>query len=248
LEINPSRLEEVENRLENGPPVKYGPTVEEILFLRRGLTRAAESFSLMRRDFQLRQPGEPSSAMMASGETVEGEKEGGFGIETVDRRNWVSGHEATTFEIRIDSGPSRRAGSAEFDLSQYREKQLRQKSLQGTFTNHALKRILGLGRGSRSDLDEVDSGTGGDCGGGGRKLKSLPKHQVICRPTSPDLFATHYSVKKDVRGGRTLTRVDRLDREARVDEIARMLGGVKVTEKTRAHAEEMIENAKKGDS
>jgi DNA repair protein RecN (Recombination protein N) len=39
--------------------------------------------------------------------------------------------------------------------------------------------------------------------------------------------------------------VDRLDRESIVDEIARMLGGVKVTEKTRAHAREMIETAKK---
>jgi len=39
--------------------------------------------------------------------------------------------------------------------------------------------------------------------------------------------------------------VDRLEREAIVDEVARMLGGVKVTEKTRAHAKEMIENAKK---
>jgi DNA repair protein RecN (Recombination protein N) len=39
--------------------------------------------------------------------------------------------------------------------------------------------------------------------------------------------------------------VDRLDKEAIVDEIARMLGGVKVTEKTRAHAKEMIENARR---
>jgi DNA repair protein RecN (Recombination protein N) len=39
--------------------------------------------------------------------------------------------------------------------------------------------------------------------------------------------------------------VDPLEKEARVDEIARMLGGVKVTEKIRAHAQEMIENAKK---
>ena len=42
-----------------------------------------------------------------------------------------------------------------------------------------------------------------------------------------------------------MTLVDRLGQEAVVDEIARMLGGVKVTEKTRAHAKEMIENAKR---
>jgi DNA repair protein RecN (Recombination protein N) len=39
--------------------------------------------------------------------------------------------------------------------------------------------------------------------------------------------------------------VDRLDQESIVDEIARMLGGVKVTEKTKAHAKEMIENARR---
>jgi DNA repair protein RecN (Recombination protein N) len=55
----------------------------------------------------------------------------------------------------------------------------------------------------------------------------------------------HHSVKKEVKSGRTVTVVDSLEKEARVEEIARMLGGVKVTEKTRAHAQEMMENARK---
>jgi DNA repair protein RecN (Recombination protein N) len=42
-----------------------------------------------------------------------------------------------------------------------------------------------------------------------------------------------------------MTRVDRLEKESIIDEIARMLGGMKVTEKTRAHAREMVDNAKK---
>jgi DNA repair protein RecN (Recombination protein N) len=52
-------------------------------------------------------------------------------------------------------------------------------------------------------------------------------------------------VRKEARTGRTITLVDRLDKETIVDEIARMLGGVKMTEKTRAHAKEMIENARR---
>jgi DNA repair protein RecN (Recombination protein N) len=52
-------------------------------------------------------------------------------------------------------------------------------------------------------------------------------------------------VRKEAKKGRTITLVDRLDQEAIADEIARMLGGVKVTEKTKAHAKEMIENARK---
>jgi len=73
-------------------------------------------------------------------------------------------------------------------------------------------------------------------------------HQVICVTHLPQIacFADqHYTVKKEVRAGRTITQVDRLEKEMIVDEIARMLGGVKVTEKTRAHAKEMIENVKK---
>jgi DNA repair protein RecN (Recombination protein N) len=52
-------------------------------------------------------------------------------------------------------------------------------------------------------------------------------------------------VRKEVKGGRTLTRVDRLEKEGIIEEIARMLGGMKITDKTIAHAKEMIENAKK---
>jgi DNA repair ATPase RecN len=42
-----------------------------------------------------------------------------------------------------------------------------------------------------------------------------------------------------------VTQVDRLEKAAVVDEIGRMMGGMTVTEKTRAHAKEMIENAKR---
>jgi DNA repair protein RecN (Recombination protein N) len=83
----------------------------------------------------------------------------------------------------------------------------------------------------------------------GRTLKELSKHhQIICVTHLPQIacFAdTHHRVGKEVKGKRTVTYVERLEKEAIVDEIARMLGGVKVTDKTRAHAKEMIENAKK---
>lgn len=115
----------------------------------------------------------------------------------------------------------------------------------------AMKRIL-ASVGGRQVLifDEVDSGIGGAVAEVvGRKLKELSRqHQVICVTHLPQIACyadTHHSVRKEVKGGRTLTRVDQLDGEMIVDEIARMMGGMKVTEKTRAHAEEMIENAKK---
>jgi DNA repair protein RecN (Recombination protein N) len=47
-------------------------------------------------------------------------------------------------------------------------------------------------------------------------------------------------VQKDVVKGRTETRVKELNDSERVDEVARMLGGLKITERTRKHAEEMV--------
>jgi DNA repair protein RecN (Recombination protein N) len=83
----------------------------------------------------------------------------------------------------------------------------------------------------------------------GKKLKELSRqHQVLCVTHLPQIacFADmHHNGKKEVRAGRTVTAVDRLEKEGVVEEIARMLGGVKVTEKTRAHAKEMIENARR---
>jgi DNA repair protein RecN (Recombination protein N) len=115
----------------------------------------------------------------------------------------------------------------------------------------AMKRILAKVGGRQVLIfDEVDAGIGGAMAEVvGKKLRELSRHhQVICVTHLPQIacFADqHHSVKKEVKAGRTITLVDRLDQEAIVDEIARMLGGVTVTEKTKAHAKEMIENAKK---
>jgi DNA repair protein RecN (Recombination protein N) len=115
----------------------------------------------------------------------------------------------------------------------------------------AMKRILAKVGGRQVLIfDEVDSGIGGAMAEVvGKKLRELSRHhQVICVTHLPQIacFADqHHSVRKETKGGRTLTLVDLLNEGAIVDEIARMLGGVKITEKTRAHAKEMIENAKK---
>jgi DNA repair protein RecN (Recombination protein N) len=115
----------------------------------------------------------------------------------------------------------------------------------------AIKKILAKVGGRQVLIfDEVDSGIGGAIAEVvGRKLKELSKHhQVICVTHLPQIacFADrHYCVRKEVRRGRTITAVDQLGQATVVDEIARMLGGVKVTDKTRAYAREMVENAKK---
>ena len=95
-------------------------------------------------------------------------------------------------------------------------------------------------------FDEVDAGIGGAVAEVvGRKLKELAgKNQVLCVTHLAQIarFADHhFQVSKHPEKGRTVTRIRPLDREERVEELARMLGGVKITDKTRAVAREMLE-------
>jgi len=100
-------------------------------------------------------------------------------------------------------------------------------------------------------FDEVDAGIGGGIAEVvGRKLKEISReHQVFCITHLAPIasFAdTHFKVSKRIQGGRTVVEVNHLQGENREQEIARMLGGVKITEKTLDHAREMLKNALKG--
>lgn len=97
-------------------------------------------------------------------------------------------------------------------------------------------------------FDEVDVGIGGAVAEVvGRLLRALgERRQVLCVTHLPQVAAQahhHLQVRKETRDGQTHTHITRLDAAARIDEIARMLGGTTITEKTLAHAREMIERA-----
>ncbi|MGM0574183.1 MAG: DNA repair protein RecN [Myxococcota bacterium] len=95
-------------------------------------------------------------------------------------------------------------------------------------------------------FDEVDTGVGGAVAEViGLELKSIAGHrQVIAITHLPQIAAHanhHVRVEKETRGGRTTTRVTALDPADRTDEIARMLGGLEITSRTREHAAELLE-------
>jgi len=97
-------------------------------------------------------------------------------------------------------------------------------------------------------FDEVDTGIGGATSAlVGEKLKRVAlKQQVLCITHLPQVAAFadhHFRVGKGVVEGRTVTSVVPLTGEERVAEMARMLGGSRITEKTLEHAREMIEEA-----
>jgi DNA repair protein RecN (Recombination protein N) len=97
-------------------------------------------------------------------------------------------------------------------------------------------------------FDEIDSGVGGAVAAVmGKRLKALGEiHQVLCVTHLPQIASqatTHYRVDKAIVQGRTVTRVRRLDAEARREEIARMLAGLTVTQAVRKTAAEMLEDS-----
>ena len=94
-------------------------------------------------------------------------------------------------------------------------------------------------------FDEVDVGIGGRVAEiVGRMLQQLGEHrQVLCVTHLPQVAArakSQWAVSKEEGGGQSLSRVKVLSPAARVDELARMLGGVVITETTRKHAAEML--------
>ena len=94
-------------------------------------------------------------------------------------------------------------------------------------------------------FDEVDTGVSGRAAQRiAEKLRSLAKHkQVLCVTHLPQLAAladTHMLIAKSERYGRTFTTVTPLDKQGRVNELARIIGGTNITEITRKSAEEML--------
>jgi len=114
----------------------------------------------------------------------------------------------------------------------------------------ALKNVLSrTGSVSSIIFDEVDNGIGGAVAEiVGRKLKEVSaNHQVVCITHLPQIACfgdKHMYVSKKVVKGRTVTSLEELGSEQKIEEISRMLGGVNVTEKTRDHAREMLNSSR----
>ena len=110
----------------------------------------------------------------------------------------------------------------------------------------AMKTVLSAGeQGMSAVFDEVDAGVSGRAAQRvAEKLQTMAKvRQVLCITHLPQIAAVadgHLLIAKTEREGRTFTEVTPLDREGRKREIARIIGGAVITEKTLASAEEML--------
>jgi DNA repair protein RecN (Recombination protein N) len=113
----------------------------------------------------------------------------------------------------------------------------------------ALKHVLGkAAQVPVMIFDEIDSGIGGKTADQvGKKLKHVAeRNQVFCVTHLPQIAGKadwHFRISKGASKQKTHVSVERLDRDRRIEELARMAGGKKITPATLRHAEEMLEQS-----
>jgi DNA repair protein RecN (Recombination protein N) len=166
------------------------------------------------------------------------------------------------FAVAFESDPTRDPAPEGIDAVEFMvaanpgqpERPLRKVASGGELSRISLAiEVAALGRGDVPTMvfDEVDTGIGGAVAEVvGRKLRELGRsRQVLCVTHLPQVAAQanrHLAVTKAAEDGATRTRLLLLDDTQRLEEIARMLGGVDITRETRAHARDMLRRAAGG--
>lgn len=113
----------------------------------------------------------------------------------------------------------------------------------------SLKRVVGHSDQPRTYLfDEVDAGVSGlTAEKVGRKLKAISKgQQVICVTHLPQVAAfadSHFVLTKEAKKNQVKMEIQKLDNPSRIEEVARMISGEKITKTSLKHAEELIQEA-----
>lgn len=274
LEFSPERLEEIENRLAEISRLKrkYGDSVEAVLSHLRQAEERLENIETaefreeelrkklaLRRGDYLRAAAELSDKRTAAARKFESEVEGNLKAVALEKAQ---------FEVRLDSPTKEELTSQNSDKAFSPKGFDRVEFYFSANTGESPKplvRIASGGEASRLMLilkttakaslgekaavfDEIDVGIGGRVAEAvGLKLKELSKtQQVLCvthQPQIASLADRHFLVEKEMKD-RTIIGVRELDPADRVEELARMLAGEKITDTARRHAGEMLDAAK----
>jgi DNA repair protein RecN (Recombination protein N) len=263
LEVEPRRLDDVEGRLEVIARLKrkYGESEQAMLDFRAAA--AAELDRLARHDEVLAEQERLQEQLRAeleaaAGELAERRAEAGRRLQVlVEREIRALGMERGVFRIALDRLPALAARGwdrAEFRLAANpgdEPKALGRVASGGELSRAMLALLAVLA--SAEDVptvvfDEIDAGIGGQVAAvvGDRLAAVARRRQVLC-VTHLAPIATgaqhHLRVTKTVRGGRARAAVEVLAGEARVSEIARMLGGE--TQAAVRHARELLGAARR---
>ncbi|RKO66780.1 DNA repair protein RecN [Desulfofundulus salinus] len=264
VEFNPSRLQEVEERLSRIRDLKrkYGDSVEEILRYREEaaaelelLASSEENTAALEDEIKLWEERWQQKALDLSRARREHARklEEAVARELADLEMGNVEFQVLFEDLSQPSATGRER--VEFLISPNPGEPLR--PLARIASGGELSRVMLAMRAILATVDElptlvfdeVDAGIGGrTLVAVAEKLADIAGHrQVVCVTHAAQIasFArTHFSISKEVRAGQTTTRVRRLDEEGRLAELARMLGGREADGLARDHARHLLEQAR----
>jgi DNA repair protein RecN (Recombination protein N) len=273
LEVSPGRLDEIEARLAQIERLKkkYGASVDEVIAFGEKCRRELEALgSPEEQERALEERRQQFATAYLDCARARSKRRRAAAIALRKRVQAELGElamEKTRFEVDFDP-----AEASESDASRWTERGLEtaefllspnpgedMRPLARIASGGELSRLMlalksAIGRdatGLTQVFDEVDAGIGGRVAEVvGRKLKTIAaRGQVLCVTHLPQIAALadqHLAVRKHVERGRTLTLVEDLGADARVEEVARMLGGETITATGRDHAREMLKRSLRG--
>lgn len=262
LEADPSRLDEVENRLAAMEKLKrkYGSSIEEILSFRDGIqakVRTVEAASELREAIEARRRKLGVEYEAVAGELTALRQRAARQFEKkVEKELAGLAMPGTTFRIAVNASAWTEAGRDSVTLLVSANKGEEPRELSKVASGGEVSRIaLAIktcverehpgGTQHLLVFDEVDAGIGGEAAESvGRRLKELSRgYQVLCVTHQARIasFAdAHYRVEKKEVKGRTVATVVQLDGPERTKEIGRMLSGHHLTPEALLHAEQLI--------
>jgi DNA repair protein RecN (Recombination protein N) len=267
VRLDPARLEEVEDRLVAIERIrkKYGGSVaaalEHLGTIQDEHDRLSDYESSMERLQRLETQNHTAYRKAAEALSAARRKTAKAFETAIQSELNDLAMERTSVRVRIDEGPELSDGIDRVDILIAPNRGEDPRPMQRVASGGELSRIQlaiaaalfkASGHGAAATLvfDEIDAGIGGRVAEVvGRKLQELSaRNQVICVTHLPQIASfgsTHFYVWKEDAAGHTRARIRRLDDdEARVQEIARMLGGETVTASAVTHARELLEAAR----
>ncbi|WP_418792390.1 DNA repair protein RecN [Phosphitispora sp. TUW77] len=259
LEPDPERLEEIDNRLNRikGLKKKYGHSIDEILEYRNQISASLaliDNYDEEINNLKVEIQNAGLTYQHIADQLTAARKQTAqklISAITAELRNLNMPY--VSFDVKIVSGAPLSNGqdSVEFLISPNKGEPL--KPLAKIVSGGEVSRIMLAFRsilaktGSVGTLifDEIDAGIGGNAlHAVAAKLSAVGRmKQVICVTHSPQIAGIadyHFNIKKITDKTRTYTRVSILDYQERIEELARMLSGGKITSVSRKHAEEIL--------
>ncbi len=259
LLFDPEEMEKLEERLTEIFKLKdkYGKTYEEIMKYARSAREKLHYLSALStniEELEIEKRSLDEEVNQRAGELSSKRKKGSLGIEKaiINELGFLS-MKGLLFKVTItDKGFVDRDGQDDVELMISTNpgeplKPLRKVASGGELSRImlAIKKVIGGEEEKTLVFDEVDAGIGGKVADMvGKRLKELArKHQVLCITHLPQIASYgdhHFLVEKESGKDETKTNIKELTKTNRVREIARMMGGETMTQKTLERAEEML--------